>query len=70
MPIYEYRCQDCNRLFSKLQPMGADSSGVSCPDCAGERVERQLSTFASGSSTASASGIGGPQAGCGHAGGG
>jgi putative FmdB family regulatory protein len=70
MPIYEYRCHDCQRLFQKLQPVGAGSSGVVCPDCGSSQVERQLSTFASGPSTGSTAGVGGPAAGCGPAGGG
>lgn len=47
MPIYEYRCTDCNHPFQKLQAMGSGSEGVRCPKCDGTRVERQLSTFAS-----------------------
>jgi putative FmdB family regulatory protein len=47
MPIYEYRCEDCDSGFSRLQKIGASSEGVKCPKCESENVERQLSSFAS-----------------------
>jgi putative FmdB family regulatory protein len=49
MPIYEYRCTDCENNFSRLQRVGAGSDGVKCPKCEGEDVERLLSSFASSS---------------------
>jgi putative FmdB family regulatory protein len=47
MPIYEYRCSECQLKFARLQPMGAGSDGITCPGCDSDRVERELSTFAS-----------------------
>jgi len=47
MPIYEYRCTTCHTVFSRLQSVGADSSGVRCPQCEAENVERLPSAFAS-----------------------
>ena len=47
MPIYEYRCTACHTAFSRLQKVGADSSGVRCPSCDNEEVERLPSAFAS-----------------------
>jgi putative FmdB family regulatory protein len=47
MPIYEYRCGDCGRVFELLRPVGADATGVSCPECSSAKVERVLSCFAS-----------------------
>jgi len=62
MPIYEYRCQQCERTFQKLQKVGAGADGVRCPHCGAGEVSRQLSTFASassgGSGAAAASGAG------------
>lgn len=49
MPLYEYRCADCQKRFEILQRMGDGADGVRCPSCGAERVERQLSTFAAGS---------------------
>jgi len=44
MPLYEYRCQDCDRTFERLVRRG--EAVVSCPHCGGERVERLFSVFA------------------------
>jgi putative FmdB family regulatory protein len=51
MPIYEYQCGDCRNEFSRLQPIGANADGMRCPKCKSPEVERQLSTFASTSSS-------------------
>jgi putative FmdB family regulatory protein len=51
MPIYEYRCKDCENAFSRLQKIGAGTDDVKCPKCNGKSVERLLSTFASTSSS-------------------
>jgi putative FmdB family regulatory protein len=59
MPIYEYRCLDCDHTLQLLQRMGASSEGVTCPRCGSVRVERLLSCFASGSAGAAVS-----QSGC------
>ena len=44
MPLYEYRCSDCGRLFEKL--VRAWNEAVDCPACASATVEKQVSTFA------------------------
>ena len=54
MPIYEYRCNECGHVFSRLQRMGATSKGVTCPKCEGSDVERVVSSFASAGSGSSA----------------
>jgi putative FmdB family regulatory protein len=35
MPVYEYECQACNKVFEVQQKM-ADKPLTSCPDCEGE----------------------------------
>jgi putative FmdB family regulatory protein len=64
MPIYEYRCEDCGRVFEKLRRFSDSDSDLKCPACDSEEVERQLSCFAT------SAGSGGASAGCGPAGGG
>ncbi|MFQ6034545.1 MAG: zinc ribbon domain-containing protein [Sedimentisphaerales bacterium] len=44
MPIYEYRCQQCDADFELLVRSSRDK--VKCPKCAGWRVRRKLSVFA------------------------
>jgi len=43
MPIYEYRCKQCEQEFEKYVP-GA-STAVACPGCSSEQVMRKLSVF-------------------------
>src|SRR5688572_5080909 len=45
MPIYEYRCKSCNRVFEKLVRAGAPD-GQPCPECGGAETKRLLSLFA------------------------
>lgn len=42
MPIYEYRCEKCGNCFEMLV-FSSDEDAVSCPDCASEQVQRQMS---------------------------
>jgi putative FmdB family regulatory protein len=44
MPLYEYRCGDCGRLFERL--VRSWNEAVDCPSCASAQVEKQVSTFA------------------------
>ncbi|MFC1868008.1 zinc ribbon domain-containing protein [Thermodesulfobacteriota bacterium] len=59
MPIYEYRCMKCNKEFEYLV-FGSDSA-VSCPECNGEKVKRQMSacSIKSGNNYSPASGSSG-----------
>jgi putative FmdB family regulatory protein len=43
MPIYEYRCKQCEGEFEKYVP-GA-TTAVACPTCASDQVMRKLSVF-------------------------
>jgi putative FmdB family regulatory protein len=43
MPIYEYRCTQCDTLFEFL---ARGDSAPACPDCGATAVEKQFSTFA------------------------
>lgn len=46
MPIYEYRCRKCHRVFEALRRMGDDGRSLRCPACGGRRAERVPSVFA------------------------
>ena len=45
MPIYEYRCADCDRSFEAF--VRPTDDGAQCPNCHGSKLTRELSTFAS-----------------------
>jgi putative FmdB family regulatory protein len=45
MPIYEYRCEDCNAKFEKLVRR-TETAELTCPSCGQRRLSLQLSTFA------------------------
>jgi putative FmdB family regulatory protein len=64
MPLYEYSCRACGKRFEVLQRIGADASGLACPQCGGTDVTKQFSTFASGvaGGTGSAMPCGAPSA--------
>ena len=47
MPIYEYHCAGCGNCFEHLQ-FASDAGPVLCPQCGSRRVDRQLSSFATG----------------------
>jgi len=69
MPLYEYTCRTCGHRFEVLQRVGADSRGVSCPDCGSGEVAKQLSTFASATRAGGAMPCGAPgPAACGSGG--
>lgn len=46
MPIYEYRCSDCNLLFDVLVKQNENAETRPCPTCK-KASARQMSTFAS-----------------------
>ncbi len=45
MPIFEYVCEDCNRVFEALV---RGSQEPECPQCHGRRLKQQISVFAVG----------------------
>ena len=48
MPLYEYKCVTCGHEF-ELLVRGPEA--VSCPACAGNSVERMVSSFTASSET-------------------
>jgi putative FmdB family regulatory protein len=56
MPIYEYRCTNCDRSFEAFMRPG--DASAQCPHCNSSKLTREMSTFASrasnGDSTAAA----------------
>jgi len=56
MPIYEYRCTNCERSFEAFVRRG--DAGAQCPLCHGSKLTREMSTFAArGSNGAGAAAV-------------
>lgn len=46
MPIYEYRCKDCETVFETFVSSSTDADKVVCKKCQSKNVVKQISTFA------------------------
>jgi putative FmdB family regulatory protein len=46
MPLYEYFCPSCQRVFETLRPAKEADAPVSCPSCQQDSSQRILSLFA------------------------
>ena len=42
MPIYEYRCKDCDEVFEAIQKF-SEAPLAQCPRCSGTSIERLIS---------------------------
>jgi len=45
MPIYEFRCADCDTRFEALCRVGSSGEGLDCPQCHGGKLKRLMSAF-------------------------
>ena len=45
MPIYEYRCANCEHKFDALVPMNTDDSEIECPVCHEKQAEKKVSVI-------------------------
>jgi putative FmdB family regulatory protein len=61
MPLFEYACRGCGHRFETL--VLSSSRTVACPKCASEEVDKQFSTFGTGSSGRSGSSFNFPSGG-------
>ncbi len=68
MPIYEYRCRDCEEVFEKLVRVSTPADEVACPQCGQHHAERLLSGFATQGVGFSYGGGGGSSSSCGSSG--
>ena len=46
MPLYGFVCDDCEQEFEELVMSSTQTAEVTCPQCAGSQVQRQLSLVA------------------------
>ena len=64
MPIYEYRCKECEAIFETFVSSPDEADKVECSKCGSKKVEKQLSTFASRMSSSSGDKPAGALSGC------
>lgn len=53
MPIYEYKCNNCDHVFEELVS-SEPQKPFPCPKCASDNIEKIMSAAAVGKSTGSA----------------
>jgi len=58
MPIYEYRCRKCQRVFERFQKVGEGGEKLTCPYCKEKKPGKMISSFSSSKGEASASSCG------------
>ena len=46
MPIFEYRCSDCNTKFEVLHKSSEKTEDVICPKCNSTKSKKLMSSFA------------------------
>jgi len=67
VPLYEYRCTDCDHRFDALVP-ASRADLTACPSCGAEQARRLLSVFsaprAGASPTRGGDGAAAPSGGC------
>jgi putative FmdB family regulatory protein len=48
MPIYEYRCEECDESFEVFVRSPSRQADPTCPRCGGQKVKRAISLFGVG----------------------
>lgn len=48
MPLYDYRCRACGNTFELLRRIHDSDANLECPVCHSDKIERLLSSFATG----------------------
>jgi putative FmdB family regulatory protein len=43
MPLYDYRCRGCNKIFGALRGINEQDKDVVCPLCGEKKSERLMS---------------------------
>ncbi len=71
MPLYEYRCGDCDTTFVRLRPMSKSDAPADCSNCSSPNTSRAISLFSaiSRSGNGESHMVSGTSAGCASCGG-
>jgi putative FmdB family regulatory protein len=49
MPVYEYRCEECDERFELFVRSMTEQSAFTCPECGSQRIRKNISLFGVGS---------------------
>jgi len=61
MPIYEYRCEACSRLFEVYRRLAERDQEQACPSCGGRARREEIVLFRAAGGAAKTSCGGGPR---------
>ena len=53
MPIYEFRCKKCKKVFESLILSPKEEKNVTCPKCGLKTTDKVMSVFADGKANCS-----------------
>lgn len=56
MPIFEYRCENCNTKFEVLHKSSENQNEIICPACGSKNYKKLFSVFSASMSNSSDSG--------------
>ena len=51
MPIYEYRCEECDEDFEVFVRSPSQKANFTCPKCGGDKANKVVSLFGVGGAT-------------------
>lgn len=54
MPVYQYQCTQCGKMFELLRSISADDSDLKYPECGAGHSQRAISMFAQSGNSGSA----------------
>jgi putative FmdB family regulatory protein len=52
MPLYEYHCNDCEKVFEKIVSFSEANRNPVCPNCQSQHTHKKISKIASIAATA------------------
>ncbi len=69
MPIYEFKCQDCEKKFELILSSANNVSDVTCPECESKNIRKTISASSYRLSSSSSAIPAGALSGCSSKGG-
>jgi len=64
MPMYEYVCEDCQKITEALRPMAQADDAIACQHCNSRKTHREHSVFAAAGTGSAGRSTSLPMSGC------